>query len=199
MSAITVGGSAAGSLDLLAALVDGAVVGEFAQDALQLGAVGVLQAELARDLAGADLARMRADEGDDGVPARKAIVALLCHFIRGPCPRFSSQASWRLAGLAGEVLPSPSPARAPCWRRPISAWPRLSSPPPSWPALARRHRRLPALAAAFFGGGFLGAALRLAAALGDALVDQRDGFRQRDGVLASCRSGCVALTPPAVT
>ena len=58
MSAITVGGSAAGSWIFRAALGDGAVVGEFAQDALQLDAVGILQAELAGDLAGADLARI---------------------------------------------------------------------------------------------------------------------------------------------
>ena len=58
MSAITVGGSAAGSWIFLPRLAIGAVVGEFAQDALQLDAVGVLQAEFARDLAGADLARI---------------------------------------------------------------------------------------------------------------------------------------------
>jgi hypothetical protein len=69
--------------DFLAALGDGAVVGEFAQDALQLDAVGVLQAELARDLAGADLAWIRTDEGDDGVPGRKAIVVFALHLSPG--------------------------------------------------------------------------------------------------------------------
>ena len=72
-----------GLVDLAAALGDGAVVGEFAQDSLQLDAVGILQAELARDLAGADLAGIRADEGDDGVPARKTIVALFVHLSPG--------------------------------------------------------------------------------------------------------------------
>ena len=92
-------------VDLLAALGDRAFVGEFAQDALQLDAVGVLQAELARDLAGADLSRMRADEGDDGVPVRKAAVALLGHSIRWPCRRFLRRRFRRLcAALAGEVL-----------------------------------------------------------------------------------------------
>ena len=52
------GGGQGGRLgDLLAALFDRALVGEFAQDALQLDAVGVLQAEFPRDLAGADLTR----------------------------------------------------------------------------------------------------------------------------------------------
>ena len=81
---------------LAAAFGDGAVVGEFAQDPLQLDAVGILQAELARDLAGADLAWIRTDEGDDGVPGRKAIVVFFASLIPGPCPRFSSQAFWGL-------------------------------------------------------------------------------------------------------
>ncbi|MGY4419398.1 hypothetical protein ACVWY2_001823 [Bradyrhizobium sp. JR6.1] len=66
-------------VDLAAALGDRAVVGELAEDPLQLDAVGVLQAELARDLAGADLAWIGADEGDDGVPARKAMVGFSFH------------------------------------------------------------------------------------------------------------------------
>src|ERR1700688_3097888 len=70
-----------GFADRLAALFDGAFVGELAQNSLQLGAVGVLQAELARDLAGADVPRMRADEGDDGVPGRKAELAVFRHAI----------------------------------------------------------------------------------------------------------------------
>ena len=44
--------------------LDVAVVGEFAQHVLELGAVGVLGAEFARDLAGADLAGALADEGE---------------------------------------------------------------------------------------------------------------------------------------
>ena len=69
--------------DLAAALGDRAVVGEFAQDLLQRDAVGVLQAELARDFAGADVAGIRANEGDDGVPAWKTIVGLLAHLSPG--------------------------------------------------------------------------------------------------------------------
>src|SRR6202012_5924767 len=65
--------------DLLAVLLDGACVGEFAQETLELGAVGIFEAEFARDLLGADLAGIGADEGDDGVPVRKAIVELSLH------------------------------------------------------------------------------------------------------------------------
>src|SRR6266700_972378 len=68
-------GQGRGLGDLPAALGDGAAVGQLAQDALQLGAVGVPQAELARDLLGPDLSGIRANEGDDGVPAWKAAVA----------------------------------------------------------------------------------------------------------------------------
>ena len=50
------GGQRAGVVQLLAAALDHAVVGELAQHALERGAVGVLQAEGARDLAHADLA-----------------------------------------------------------------------------------------------------------------------------------------------
>src|SRR5262249_389560 len=55
------------------------LVGKIAQNALQLGAVGILQAELSRDLLGPDLPGIGADESDDGVPNRKAIVVLLLH------------------------------------------------------------------------------------------------------------------------
>jgi hypothetical protein len=80
-------------LDLLAAFFDRALIGQFAQNALQLDAVGVFQAELARDLAGSDVPRTRTNKGDDGVPAWKDVVALLCHSIR-----FLS------AGFAGALL-----------------------------------------------------------------------------------------------
>ena len=68
-------------LDLAAVLLDGAVVGQFAQDPFQLDAVGVLQAEFARDLAGADFARIGADERDEGVPVGKAALALSCSHL----------------------------------------------------------------------------------------------------------------------
>src|ERR1700722_3471959 len=87
-----------GLVDFLALLGNGAGVGEFAQDALQLDAVGVLQSEFPRDLAGADFSRIRADEGDNGVPLWKNLVALLGHAIRLPSQRsFSRPAlpAWR--------------------------------------------------------------------------------------------------------
>src|ERR1700751_3617537 len=83
--------------DLLALFLDGAVLGELAQKAFQLGAGGILQAELAGDFPGADLAGILADEGDNGVPRRKvrrkATVAFAFHFviIRAPCRRSSSR------------------------------------------------------------------------------------------------------------
>ncbi len=58
-------GQGAGMMQLLLALRDAALVGELAQRALELGAVGVLEPEGARDLARADAARLLADEGED--------------------------------------------------------------------------------------------------------------------------------------
>ena len=56
-----------GMVQLLAALLDAAFVAEFAQHGLERGAVGVPEIEGARDLAGADLSGLLADEGDDVV------------------------------------------------------------------------------------------------------------------------------------
>ena len=61
----------AGVMQLLAPVLDDAVVGELAQHALERGAVGVLQPEGARDLAGADLAGLLADEGNEVVFGRE--------------------------------------------------------------------------------------------------------------------------------
>src|ERR1700751_2025826 len=94
----------------LAALLDRALVGELAQDAFQLRPVGILQAELPRDFAGSDFSGMRTDEGDDGVPLWKNLVALPGHSIRLPCRRFS----WRRALPPWKARFWPSPARAPC-------------------------------------------------------------------------------------
>ena len=58
-------GQGAGVMQLLAALLDRAFVGEFAQHALEFGAHGVLEAEGAGDLAGADFAGLLADEGEN--------------------------------------------------------------------------------------------------------------------------------------
>jgi hypothetical protein len=54
-------------MQLLAATLDAAGVGQLTQHALELDAVGILHAEGACDLAGADLAALRADEGEDVV------------------------------------------------------------------------------------------------------------------------------------
>ena len=51
-------------MQLLAPLRDGALVGEVAQHRLERGARGILQAEGAGDLAGADLAGALTDEGE---------------------------------------------------------------------------------------------------------------------------------------
>ena len=52
----------AGAMQLLAAPVDMTAFGQIAQHALELGAIGILGAECARDLAGADIAGVLADE-----------------------------------------------------------------------------------------------------------------------------------------
>jgi hypothetical protein len=54
-------------MQLLAPALDQAGVGKLAQHALERGAVGVLQAEGTRDLAGADLTGCLADEGEQVV------------------------------------------------------------------------------------------------------------------------------------
>ena len=58
-------GQGAGVVQLLVALFHRAFVGEFAQHALELGAHGVLETEGAGDFAGADLAGLRANEGEN--------------------------------------------------------------------------------------------------------------------------------------
>ena len=52
-------------VQFLAALLDRAFVGHFAQHALEFGAHGVLEAEGAGDFAGADFAGLLGDEGED--------------------------------------------------------------------------------------------------------------------------------------
>ncbi len=59
------GGQGAGVMQLFVPLLDRAFVGEFAQHALEFGAHGVLEAEGAGDLAGADFAGPLADEGEN--------------------------------------------------------------------------------------------------------------------------------------
>src|SRR5262249_6107079 len=60
-------GQGPGVMQLLAAALDAVFVGEIAQHALERGAVGVLQAEGTGDLAGADLAGLLPDEGEEVV------------------------------------------------------------------------------------------------------------------------------------
>ena len=55
----------AGVMQLLALAFDAAFVGQFAQQALELDPAVVLQIEGAGDFAGADLAGLVADEGED--------------------------------------------------------------------------------------------------------------------------------------
>ena len=52
-------------MQFLAALLDRALVAEFAQHALEFGAHGVLEAEGTGNLAGADFAGPLADEGEN--------------------------------------------------------------------------------------------------------------------------------------
>ncbi len=59
-------------MQLLAALLDGAAIGEIAQHALELSARGILQAEGARDFAGADFAGAFANKGDELLLGRKS-------------------------------------------------------------------------------------------------------------------------------
>jgi hypothetical protein len=61
-------GQGSGMVQLLAALLDAALVRKLAQHRLEGGAVGVLQVEGARDLARADLSGLAGDEGEDLVP-----------------------------------------------------------------------------------------------------------------------------------
>ena len=60
-------------MQALAAPVDQAFVGNFAQHAVERRAVGVLGAECARNLARADFAAAFADEGDKLIAGGKAI------------------------------------------------------------------------------------------------------------------------------
>src|SRR5215468_4637260 len=70
------GGQGAEVMQLLAAALDAALVGKLAQHALERGAIGILQAERARDLAGADLAGLLADEGEKVVFGGKGRLGL---------------------------------------------------------------------------------------------------------------------------
>jgi hypothetical protein len=53
-------------MQFLAPALDQSIVGKFAQHALERRAVGILEAEGARDLAGADLAGRLADKREEG-------------------------------------------------------------------------------------------------------------------------------------
>src|SRR6185437_3341293 len=169
-----------GGLDnLLAVLLDRVLIDKIAQDALELGAVGILQAELARDFLGSDLSGVSADESDDGVPGRKAIVVFLLHLatclsgaLLGPRLRRSrrfGRRSLRCGGNRRARLADGNRFRlGGLLRRRLFHW-------LGWLGhlgIRRgrlRLRRLPGLA--------------LAAAFGRPLVDQRDRLGERDRVL----------------
>src|SRR5712691_937378 len=177
---------------LLAALLDRAFVGQFAQDALEFDAVGVLQAKLPRDFSGADFSRMRADEGDKGVPLWKNLVALFRHLsacLAGAllCSGFGRRLRWRgfgrrryrRAGLAGRGGAIGLRLRRGFLRGRLLGWlvSRLVSRLANRLGRLRIRFRLRFRLGRLFcfgrlgGLGLLGAPLRLAAALGDAFVD----------------------------
>src|SRR5207237_4471514 len=165
-------------VDFPPTLGDGAFVSEFAQDALQLDAVGIFQAELAGDFPRADLAWIRTDKGNDGVPAWKTIVVFSLHLSPGLARALLRRRLGCSGGLRRRCLGGGRDRRT---------------------RLAHRFRfrlrrgflrrrllgglwrvRTGRLVSSLFGGrllrrGLLRAALRLAAALGGALVAQRVG------------------------
>ena len=176
---------------------------------LQLDAVGILQAELAGDFPRADLARIRADEGDDGVPARKTIVVFSLHLLPGPCPRSSSQASWVTVGFffADVLAAEATGARALLTASDVgfaAAFFAASLLGRFWRVRDRQlssrawHRRSirpqPSSAAAFLAPRF-----GLPPPLAARSSISSNGLGERDRRRGSCRSGIVALTPPAVT
>jgi hypothetical protein len=59
---------------------DNAIIGQRSQQAAQLGAVGVLQAEGAGDFTRSDIAGLRANEGNDLVPRREALLIIAPRF-----------------------------------------------------------------------------------------------------------------------
>src|SRR5579883_954204 len=94
-----------GLADLATLLLDGAIVGELAQQALELGAIGVFQPELAGDLLGPELAGIVADEGDNGLAIGKAIVRNFLHRFQRAFPAlFFASVLGVVAGLAADVL-----------------------------------------------------------------------------------------------
>ena len=81
-------GQGAGMVQLLAPLFDRAFVGKLAQQALEIGAQRVLQAEGAGDFAGADFAGLVADEGEDvGLGGKGRIFFGLLVQNRSPAPK----------------------------------------------------------------------------------------------------------------
>src|SRR3954469_19521950 len=123
----------------MALFLDEPVVGELAQHALELDAVGVLQAELARNFAGPDLSGVCLDEGDDGCPVGKAMVILAFHLTSNFCRHSSWPELWRRRPWSATSLRSTTRLRAPCWWIQFSIWPpflRLVS-------FSAQHRRRP--------------------------------------------------------
>ncbi len=154
-------GQGAGLVQLLAPLLDRSIGGEVAQHALELGPHGVLQAESAGNLTGADLAGLLRDEGEDFVLGGKGRLGLGRFFqnresraksalstanvvlggrVRQPCPAERTDA--RLRGRASKQARRqaiPLPWCGPAWPwRPSSAWPPAFWRPRPPPCAARR-------------------------------------------------------------
>src|SRR3954452_15490538 len=115
--------------------LDDTVVGELAQHALELGAIGVLQAELARDLAGPELSGICLDKGDDGCPVGKATVIVAFHLTSNWC-RHSSwpeccSSFWRRLPWSATSWRTTARRRAPCWWIQLWFLPQLFSRPVS--------------------------------------------------------------------
>ena len=70
-------------MQLLVPVLDYAVVGKLAEHTLERGAVGVLEAESARDLARADLTGLFADKRDELVLGRQLRASVAGDFGQG--------------------------------------------------------------------------------------------------------------------
>ncbi len=98
-------GQHAGMVELLAALLDMALVGEVAQHLFEGGAVRILEAEGAGDFAGADLAGFLADEGEQVFLAGEGVSLGL-----------GNQTFIRKNGSAGSRCPHAARSLASIWR-----------------------------------------------------------------------------------
>jgi hypothetical protein len=187
MSASTTGAARRAGAASCAAL-DAAFVGEFAQHALELGAVGVLQAEGARDLARADLAGLLADEGDSssllGKPMNCRVFSSLMGLARA-LPRGSASPRCAAGGLRRRCLARPICRRGA--RALLTADFGFAAASPRLLGGLAGARLWRSLAAALGGAFFAAAAWRRAALLAAAAWRRgrrsaADGLVERDGL-----------------